>query len=137
MGVYKMWAILGEIGQIVSAYEEDLRKKFGLTEAEYKGLQCIGDQEKITCQEFSKRMRLSLSRGSRVVDRLCRKKFIERVDCPTDRRCKNIWLSQKGSSIRQKIEREIKKWEDALKAISSEKKLRHMRTDLEKIADKL
>ncbi len=132
-----MWAILGEIGQIVSAYEEDLRKKFGLTEAEYKGLQCIGDQEKITCQEFSKRMRLSLSRGSRVVDRLCRKKFIERVDCPTDRRCKNIWLSQKGSSIRQKIEREIKKWEDALKAISSEKKLRHMRTDLEKIADKL
>jgi DNA-binding MarR family transcriptional regulator len=132
-----MWALLEEIGQKVSAYEEGLRKKLGLSEAEYKGLQSIGNKEKITCQEFSNRMQLSLSRGSRVVDRLCRKKFIERVDCPTDRRCKNIWLSNKGVLMRQKIEREIKKWEDGLKVVYSQKKLQQMRKDLKKIADKL
>jgi DNA-binding MarR family transcriptional regulator len=137
LGGDKMWILLGEIGQKILAYEDGMRKKLDLSEAEYKGLKSIENKEKITCQEFSKRMRLSLSRGSRVVDRLFHKKFIERIDCPTDRRCKNVWLTKKGALIRKKIKREIKKWESALTADYSEKKFEQLRNDLEKIARKL
>ena len=78
--------ILGEIANGVLAHNNKIRKKLSLSEAEYKGILCLGEGEKITCQEFSGRMDLSVSRGSRVVDRLCEKKYIERVDCDADRR---------------------------------------------------
>jgi DNA-binding MarR family transcriptional regulator len=133
----KMWAILGEIGHKVTAYEDRLQKKIALSGTEYRGLLCLGEKEKITCQEFSKRMRLSLSRGSRVVDRLHNKEYVERVDCPTDRRCKNIWLTKKGVRLRQKIEREIQKWESAIEADFSQREVLQLRSALKKVADKL
>jgi DNA-binding MarR family transcriptional regulator len=132
-----MWVILEKIGQKVLYREDRLRKRLGLSEAEYRGLRSIVEKEKITCQEFSERMRLSLSRASRVVELLCNKKFVERADCPSDRRCKNIWLTKKGFLVRQKIEREMQKWEKALAACYPEKKLRQLRGDLKKVADKL
>jgi len=134
---YKLWGILGEIGKKILTHEDGLQRKLGLSEAEYRGLQSIEEGEKITCQEFSRRMGLSVSRGSRVVDRLCNKNFIERVDCQSDRRCKNIWLTKKGLLIRQTIKREIQKWGNALTVDYTEKKLGQLRSDLKKIADML
>lgn len=133
----RLIVILGEIRKGVLAYEHKIRKKLGLTEAEYKGILCIGEEEKITCQEFSKRMDLSVSRGSRVVDRLNVKKYIERVDCDSDRRCKNIWLTKKGNEIRQMIVAEIQNIEDVLTAGYTDAKLILLKSDLKRLCGQL
>ncbi len=132
-----LWGILGEIGKKILAYEERLQQKFDLSEAEYRGLQSIEEDEKITCQEFSKRMGLSVSRGSRVVDRLCGKNFIERIDCQSDRRCKNIWLTDRGVHVRRKIAGELQKKREALAVDYPEKKLGKLEADLGRIIEKL
>ncbi len=137
LGDERLIAILGEIGKGILVHEHKIRKKLGLTEAEYKGILCIGEEEKITCQEFSNRMDLSVSRGSRVVDRLCVKKIIKRVDCDSDRRCKNIWLTIKGKKIRQEIAAEIQNIEDVLTAGYPDAKLILLKSDLKRLCGQL
>ena len=133
MGDERLIAILGKIGKGVLAQEHKIRKKLGLSEAEYRGIRCIGEGEKITCQEFSKRMDLSISRGSRIIDLLNKKEHIERVDCDADRRCKNIWLTKKGKEIRQRIEQEIRNVEDVLTAGYPDAKLILLKSDLKRL----
>lgn len=133
----RLVAILGKIGQGISAHEAGIRKKLGLSEAEYKGFFCISEEEKITCQEFAKRMDLSVSRGSRVIDRLCTKKYIERVDCEADRRCKNIWLTKKGKTIHQIIANETRKLEEILTAGYPGAKLVLLKSDLKRLYGRL
>ena len=137
MGDEKLIDILGEIGKRILVHKTKIRTKLGLSEAEYNGIICIEHEEKITCQEFSKRMVLSVSRGSRVVDRLCTKKYIERVDCEADRRCKNIWLTREGFAIRQKIVEEIQNIEDDLNSGYPDAKLMLLTSDLRRMCGKL
>lgn len=137
MGNEKLIDILGEIGKEVLVHENKIRTKLGLSEAEFKGILCIDNEEKITCQEFSKRMNLSVSRGSRVIDRLCAKKHIERVDCDSDRRCKNIWLTREGTAVRQMIVEEIQNIENDLTAEYPNAKLMLLKSDLKRLCGKL
>ena len=133
----KLIAILGEIGKGLLAFEDKIRKKLGLSEAEFNGILCIDEAEKMTCQEFSKRMNLSVSRGSRVVERLCVKQYIKRVDCDADRRCKHIWLTEEGKKIRRMVAEEIQDIEDALTAGYPGAKLWLLKSDLKRLSEKL
>ncbi len=137
MGEEQLIVILREIGKGILAHENKTQKKVGFSEAEYKGILCIDAGEKITCQEFSGRMGLSVSRGSRVVDRLCIKKYIERVDCKSDRRCKNIWLTKKGVSARRTVTEELQNIEDVLTAGYPGAKLMLLKSDLKHLCGKL
>jgi DNA-binding MarR family transcriptional regulator len=130
-------AILGEIGKRISVHENKIRRKLNLSEAEFKGILCMDDGEKITCQEFSKRMDLSISRGSRVIDRLVAKKYIKRVDCNVDRRCKNIWFTEKGKKIRHMIAEEILSVEDVLTSGYPAAKLMLLKGDMKRLCRKL
>ena len=132
----RLVSILGEIGKEVLAYETRIREKLGLSEAEYRGILCFDREEKITCQEFSRRMNLSVSRGSRVVDRLCAKEYIARVDCESDRRCKNIWLTEKGKTVHQKIAGEIQEIEEIMTSGYPEAKLILLKSDLKRLCEK-
>jgi DNA-binding MarR family transcriptional regulator len=129
--------ILGKIGRGIWVRENQIRLDLGLSEAEYKGFLCLGEEEKINCQEFSRRMGLSVSRGSRVVDLLCRKKYIERVDCDADRRCKNIWLTDKGKNVRRLITQEIQNIEDVMTSDFPDSKLMLFKSDLKRLSGKL
>jgi DNA-binding MarR family transcriptional regulator len=133
----KMIDILGKIGKGILARENKIRVDLGLSEAEYKGILCLDEEEKINCQEFSRRMDLSVSRGSRVVDLLCRKKYIDRVDCDSDRRCKNIWFTDKGKNIRRVITQEIQNIEDVLTSGYPGAKLMLFKSDLKRLSGKL
>ena len=137
MSAEKMIDILGGIGKGILARENKIRLNLGISEAEYKGFLCFNEEEKITCQEFSKRMGLSVSRGSRVVDLLCKKKYIERVDCNADRRCKNIWLTDKGKNVRRVIKQEIQNIENVLTSGYPDAKLMLFKSDLKRLYGKL
>lgn len=133
----KLITILGDIGKGMLDRENRIREKIGLSEAEYKGVLCMDREKKINCREFSRRMDLSLSRGSRVIDRLCVKQYIERVDCDADRRCKNIWLTPKGNEVRQMIAKEIQDLERALISGYPDAKLELLKSDLRRLSQRL
>jgi DNA-binding MarR family transcriptional regulator len=132
----RLIAILGEIGKGVLSHEHKIRKKLGLSGTEFKGILCIGEEEKITCREFAKRMELSLSRGSRILESLHTEKYIERADCASDRRCKNIWLTKKGVETRRMITEEIQNIEEALTAGYPDAKIILLKSDLRHLCQK-
>jgi DNA-binding MarR family transcriptional regulator len=133
----RLITILCDLGRRILGQEHKIRKKLGLSEAEYKGILCLNEAEKITCQEFSKRMNLSVSRGSRVVDLLCLKKYIQRVGCKSDRRCKNIWLTEKGNEVRLMIAGEILAVENALTEGYHEAKIMLLKSDLKRLCSRI
>ena len=137
MGEDKLSSILGEIAQRLRDRENRIRRRFGLTEAEFRGMLCMAEGEKITGQEFSRRLGLSESRGSRVVERLSAGRYVERVDCDADRRCKNIWLTDKGKDTRLKIAEELDFIEKRLIAGYPEAKLLLLKGDLKRLSQKL
>lgn len=107
--------------------EAEIRKVLDIKEIEYRGLVCFEDKERITCQEFAARMNLSISRGSRVIDKLFDKGYIERADLSSDRRCKNIWLTKKGSAVRRKIDEQRQLCEQKLTSDYSEAKVKKLK----------
>ena len=86
--------------------EKQIRALCNVSLAEYKGIIEIGTTERVTCNVLSKKMGLSPSRGSRIVDGLVRKGYLLRTTNPEDRRSFVLSLSSKGAKIKDDIERE-------------------------------
>ncbi len=86
--------------------EKQIRTLCNVSLAEYKAVMEIDSTERITCNVLSKKMGLSPSRGSRIIDGLVRKKYLIRMTNPEDRRSFVLSLSSKGVKIKEDIERE-------------------------------
>ncbi len=133
----KIIDILTEIQNKCRAKEDKIRENLGLSLAEYKALLCIKIGEKITCHEFSERMDLSLSRGSRVIEKLFQQGFIDRLDCTADRRSKNVLLTESGRKICGKINKSRQKCEDRLAAAYSKTRYNALKDELRSLVQKL
>ncbi|MHC2995683.1 MAG: MarR family transcriptional regulator [Candidatus Atribacteria bacterium] len=86
--------------------EKQIRTLCNVSLAEYQGIMKINITERITCKILSKKMGLSPSRGSRIIDGLVRKGYLLRMGNPEDRRSFVLSLSPKGVKIRKQIEQE-------------------------------
>lgn len=128
--------ILTELRKECVASEEKIRRSLDLSEAEYNGLLCLNEDEKITCQEFSERMRLSVSRGSRVIDRLFENGYLDRVDCSEDRRCKHVKITKSGIEIQRKIDKHRQDCEQKLASDYSKQKLAMLKKELRRLVAK-
>jgi DNA-binding MarR family transcriptional regulator len=85
--------------------EESIMSKFSISPAEYHGIIAIATGEKITGGNLSSKMGLSMSRGSRVIDKLIKKGYLRQIDLPGDRRCNTITLAPKGLKVKNEIEK--------------------------------
>jgi len=83
--------------------------------AELKGLNAMKKDEAITCTELAKRMNLSLSRGSRIIDGLVKKGYILRKTYHLDRRSTMLCLTEKGRKLKNDITKEQKAFEEYIK----------------------
>jgi len=117
--------------------EENIRRSLRLSPAEYAGLRVISPEEEITCQEFSRRMGLSLSRGSRVIDRLAHHGYLRRTGCLTDRRCKSLRLTQKGKTHRSRIAGRRRECEDRLRTAYSPSTWKALKYDMKHLLKNL
>lgn len=136
MGGEKLLDIIDKIREKCQAKEKEIRQKLELIESEYRGFLCFDGNERITCQEFSSRLNLSVSRGSRVIDRLYAGGYIDRADLSSDRRCKNIWLTKKGISLRRKIDKQREQCEENLVSDYSETKIKNLKRELRDLSNK-
>ncbi len=129
----KLVDILADLSRECLASEEKIRSSLNLSVAEYNGILCLNKGEKITCQKLSERMDLSVSRGSRVIDKLFEKSYLDRVDCSEDRRCKHVEFTKRGAEIRRKIDQQRQDCEQKLAMGYSKQKLAMLKKELRRL----
>ena len=113
--------------------EEQIRTTCKVSLAEYKGIMVISEGEKITCNILSKKMGLSPSRGSRIIDNLVKKKYLLRMVNIGDRRSFVISLSSRGVKLKNQIEKERNICERRIKKNLSSKEVELIKEGLELI----
>ena len=85
--------------------EESIRLEFGLSPAEYRGILAMKPNEPCNCNALSSNMGLSVSRGSRIVEKLIKNKYLEQeVSKKRQKKCNSETCSKRieGSSKKLK-----------------------------------
>lgn len=117
------------------AKEEKIIKELCLSPAEYRGLLSVVPGSEIQCSILSKKMGLSVSRGSRVIDKLVKNGYLREIKDSTDQRATNVVLSPKGVKIQQKIHNMLEDCEHAILKNMSGVELDSLAKSLTKISE--
>ncbi|HPC95171.1 MAG TPA: MarR family transcriptional regulator [Sedimentisphaerales bacterium] len=111
--------------------EEQIRTQLGLTAAQFYGLIVLEEGSSIPGGEFARRMGLSPSRGSRVLNSLVRSGFVVTRDCPCDRRTMEVSLTSKGKRMKNCIADRMKACESRVRDRLDDSGVRRIRESLE------
>ena len=95
--------LIFEILPICQKKEEELAEEHNLFHTEFKCLRLFGVDENLNNMEIAKRMRLSPSRLTRIMDGLVKKGYMKREIDKSDRRNMTISLSRKGKILTNKV----------------------------------
>ena len=81
-------------------------KEHDITQQQYNVLRILRGQypQKCNLKLVKERMLDRMSDVSRIVDKLCKKAYIERTECPKDRRNVDLLISQKGLDLLSKLD---------------------------------
>ena len=120
-----------------SIREEDIQKEYDLSQAEYHGVVVVESDEKLTCSEFSERLELSPSRGSRIIGKMMEKGFINYDSIPGDRRAHSISLTPKGKRVKAKVEQKKDECEKTIREHYSDKKADELKITLTRLLEAL
>lgn len=92
-------------------------KPFGISPQQYNILRILrGAGQAVTVQTIKDRMLERSPNATRMMDKLCLKKLILRVPCPTDRRVVHIEITEAGQDLLKQIDNNF--MDDILKNIS-------------------
>ena len=80
-----------------------LAEEHGLFQAEFKCLRLFGSDESLNNKEIAKRMNLSPSRLTRIIDGLEKRGYMHREIDQTDRRNMRVYLSRRGKILTNKL----------------------------------
>ena len=86
------------------ASEMRIMEEIGLSPAEYNGIAAINPGEHISGSAVSRKMQLSPSRASRVIDKMVKNGYLVRENDEADRRKCTVTLAPKGINIKKKID---------------------------------
>ncbi len=82
----------------------EMLKPFNISEQQYNILRILrGARKEITVTEVKERMVQKSPNTTRLMDKLCEKKLIERRRCDNDRRVVFVKISNKGLTLLEKI----------------------------------
>lgn len=89
-------------------------KPYGITLQQYNVLRILRGKSPapVKVSEITERMLDKMSNASRLVDKLVLKKYVERTECPKDRRAVDVVITQKGLDLLKKIDASQVQWEE-------------------------
>lgn len=98
-------------------------KPFGITAPQYNVLRILRGQYPKACtvNTIIDRMLDRMSNASRIVDRLETKGLVERKVCKTDRRAKDVVITETGLSLLDKVDEASVMWIGRFRSISKER----------------
>lgn len=126
------------IKQINNIYEKDFNKmlkSIGITSSQCEVLDFLfhSSKEEITQRDIEKHLCLKNPTVTGLLQRLDEKGFIFAVPSSTDKRCKNIYLTEKAYDIQKKMEASRKKSDRQLTIGMSKKEIQILEKSLEKV----
>jgi DNA-binding MarR family transcriptional regulator len=103
----------------ITSYQNDFFKSYGISPQQYNILRILnGADEPLNVQIIKDRMVERSPNATRLMDKLCAKKFIHRLPCPEDRRVVKIVITQEGKELLKAIPNNLNN--DLLKNLSEE-----------------
>lgn len=102
--------------------QQQFFKQFGLTNQQFNILRILKGQhpKAISATEIKSRMLDKNSDISRLLDRLVKKKFIEKQVCPNDKRAADVSITQGGLAILAELDRKQKQIDTVLQLTEEE-----------------
>ena len=94
--------------------DEEIRSKTPLSPAEYNGLIQIERDDEYTATEFSAIMGVSVSRGSRVIEKMINNGYLKYRNSKEDRRKVYISIADEGLIIKKMINKMMEKCEKSI-----------------------
>lgn len=82
---------------------ERTARELNLTVAEFKLLRSLGDCEKVSAGELARRLGLSSSRLTRIIEGLIKKRIVRKTVGGRDRRVAEIQLTPEGTQTRNQL----------------------------------
>lgn len=126
------------VKQINNVYEKELTNRLkilGITSSQCAVLNYLfqSNQENVTQREIEKHLNLKNPTVTGLLKRLDEKGFVLCVQSPTDKRCKNVYLTEKAFDIQKKMESDRKKLDKRLVIGMTKKEVEVFRRGLEKV----
>lgn len=88
----------------LAALGDRVLKPYGISNAQYNILRILrGAKKPITMKVVKERMIEKSPNATRLADKLCDKRFIERVRCDNDRRAVYVSITQKGLDLLEEV----------------------------------
>jgi DNA-binding MarR family transcriptional regulator len=105
--------------------QQDFFKSFGVTPQQFNILRILKGQhlEGISGTEIKSRMLDKNSDISRLLDRLVKKKLIERKICPVDKRATNVFITTEGLALLERLSKSQKEIDSVLNLNEEEAEL--------------
>ncbi len=105
----------------VSHQHSELLKPYGLTIQQFNVLRILRGQypNPATVHLIQERMLDKMSNASRLVEKLRQKGFVERRQCPNDRRAVDILITPQGLALLEKLDEAMQRWEEELKTLDA------------------
>lgn len=103
----------------ISSYQNEFFKTYGISPQQYNILRILrGAGEPLNVQIIKDRMVERSPNATRLMDKLCAKKYIERLACPEDRRAVKVAITQDGIDLLASIPESL--YKDLLENLSEE-----------------
>ena len=101
----------------ISSKQNTFFKPFGISPQQFNILRILrGAGKAIKVQTIKERMLERAPNATRLMDKLCDKKLINRLPCPEDRRVVHIEITEQGLALLNKIDKNFK--EDLLENLT-------------------
>ncbi len=117
------------------AGEMRIMEEIGLSPAEYNGIAAISPGECISGSAVSRKMQLSPSRASRVIDKMVKNGYLVRKNDEADRRKCTVTLAPKGIDIKKKIDTLKLHCDTRIREQLSEKEMEAFTRTMKKVVD--
>lgn len=98
-----MWVKLARAFSVFNRKTEEQIRSFGLTQAQFGALECLGHKGTQTLGELCKKQLVSGGNMTVVIDNLEREGLVERVRSTEDRRAIQVHLTPKGKALFEKV----------------------------------
>ena len=115
--------------------EEKIINELQLSPAEYRAILSLVPGSVVPCSILSKKMGLSVSRGSRVIDKLLNNGYLQEKQSEKDQRVTNVELTPFGVKIQRKIHNLLEDCEHMILKSMSAPELENLTHSLTRISE--
>lgn len=115
--------------------DEDFFESLDISQAEYNMFICLKNCKHFNSYSVAEKMQLSLSRVSRIIDKMVNKEFLTRTTNKLDRRAIDIKMTPKGREVMNRIIEYRSIREDKLESKISDEEKEEISLNLNKLIE--